>query len=69
MKVNLTISGLQCANCAARLQKALSATQGVICANVDFSSKQAAVEFNEEVVSLGALGLVVSNCGFTVANP
>ena len=61
----LPIAGMNCAACAARLQKVLRATPLVNHAEVNFASAQAEVEASQEL-GLPALLAVVERCGFSV---
>ena len=61
----LSIAGMYCAACAARLQKVLRATPLVNHAEVNFASAQAEVEASQEL-GLPALLAVVERCGFSV---
>jgi Cu+-exporting ATPase len=61
----LSIAGMNCAACAARLQKVLRATPLVNHAEVNFASAQAEVEASQEL-GLPALLAVVERCGFSV---
>lgn len=44
-KARLTISDMSCVNCAARIEKLLTKSQGVISAQVNFASEEADIEF------------------------
>ena len=61
----LPIVGMNCAACAARLQKVLRATPLVNHAEVNFASALAEVEASQDL-SLSALLAVVERCGFSV---
>jgi len=47
VKALIHISGMSCASCVARVEKALSSVPGVISANVNLSSEKATVEYVE----------------------
>ena len=46
-KINLQISGMHCASCSGLISKTLLALDGVKSANVNLSSNQASLEFDE----------------------
>jgi Cu+-exporting ATPase len=62
-KVNLTISGMHCANCALTIENALNAIEGVE-ANVNFASEKALVSFPRSAVSVSRLVEAVKNAGY-----
>jgi len=68
MKVELIIEGMHCEKCAARLQKALSNSDGVRSAEVSFADSKAVVDFDERLLTADALKTVVGDCGFSVVN-
>lgn len=49
MKKVLTVEGMSCAHCQARVEKALSAVKGVESAKVDLKKKTATVALSETV--------------------
>ncbi len=49
-KVSLPVSGMTCAACARRVEKALSGTAGVRAANVNFATEKATVEYDPDSV-------------------
>lgn len=62
--VAITVSGMHCANCANRLQKALSLKSGVISAQVNFGTSTAIVIFNPSQVSYAVLKKIIQDEGF-----
>lgn len=68
MRTELNIEGMHCEKCAARLQKALAARNGVADAQVDFSTKCATLVFDDAVITLDELKSAVADCGFSVVN-
>ncbi len=64
--VSLPVSGMSCAACARRVEKALSGTAGVSAANVNFATEKAAVEYDPASGSLGALVGAVEGAGYGV---
>ena len=63
------ISGMHCASCAARNERTLGKLAGVIDASVNFATHSARVQFDESVVSLGALYDAVVENGYQVLTP
>ena len=61
--VNLSISGMHCANCALNIEKALNAIEGVE-ANVNFASEKALVSFPRSAVSVSRLVEAVRHAGY-----
>ncbi len=68
MNVRLNIDGMHCVKCAARLQKALAETEGVISAEVSKDTDSANVEFDDKQLSLEGIKSVVDDCGFSVVD-
>ncbi|MCI0497395.1 MAG: heavy metal translocating P-type ATPase [Thermoplasmata archaeon] len=60
----LGVGGMHCASCAARVEGALLALEGVAGARVDVASGTATVEFDGSVVSVADLGRAISAAGF-----
>lgn len=67
IKCNFPITGMSCAACAARVEKALKTYNGVKNASVNFASSQATVEFNEEKCSAEDLRDAVRAAGYDLA--
>lgn len=45
------ITGMTCANCSARVEKELKATEGVLEANVNLATEKATVQFDETLTA------------------
>ena len=55
-KVDLPVTGMTCANCAANIERVLAKkVPGVVAATVNFASERAAVEFIPGAVDIGDL--------------
>ena len=67
-RVELAISGMTCASCAARIEKRLNKLEGVQ-ASVNFASEQAAVAFDPATVDVAALIGAVEAAGYGAALP
>lgn len=62
----LPISGMNCANCAANIQKTLDALNGVTKANVNFATEQADVSFDSDKINLDTIVKKIHDLGFKV---
>jgi Cu+-exporting ATPase len=65
-KVSLPVSGMTCAACARRVEKALSGTAGVRTANVNFATEKATVEYDPASVGTEELVVAVEGAGYGV---
>jgi len=63
-KINLPVSGLHCANCALRIEKALGGTPGVKQASVNLASNTALVVFDRQQVSESDLVKKIDGLGY-----
>ena len=68
-KTSLPISGMHCANCVARVEKALGEVSGVEKANVNFANEKAFVEYDPEATSVEVLGKAIIDVGYGVILP
>ena len=59
------VTGLNCASCVARLEKALLATPGVSTAIVNLAANSAFVRYNPEQLDSGAIFRIVIDTGYT----
>ncbi len=66
--VDLAISGMTCASCAARIEKRLNKLEGVA-ATVNFASEHAAVSFNPAVISIEDVIGAVEGIGYGAMLP
>lgn len=66
-KAELSISGMHCASCAVLLNRALSKTDGVKSANVNYAAGKALVEFDGGKTSANALVEVVKSRGYSAS--
>ncbi|GBG57636.1 copper-translocating P-type ATPase [Sporomusaceae bacterium FL31] len=67
-KVELKISGMSCAACAARVEKALRGMPNVYQASVNFAAEKASVEYNAHEVTINQLQERVAKIGFEAHN-
>jgi len=63
-KIDISISGMHCASCAALITRALEKTKGVATANVNYASGRAHVEFDKKVVSEKDLSKAIEAQGY-----
>src|SRR5260370_33386862 len=63
------IAGMHCASCAVRNERTLKKLKGVFDATVNLATHSARVEFDDSVVSVGALHDVVVETGYQVLKP
>lgn len=66
MKKIISVEGMCCEHCASRVEKALSAVEGVVSADVKLKKKTAVVRSREEL-SDEELTKVITEAGYTVA--
>jgi Cu+-exporting ATPase len=60
----LNISGMTCASCVARVEKALNEVKGVSSASVNFASEKANIHFNDQPPTTETLIKAVENAGY-----
>jgi Cu+-exporting ATPase len=66
-RVDLPITGMTCAACAARIERKLSKTQGVRSASVNFATARATVKYDPGVTDVNHLIEAVKQTGYGVA--
>ncbi len=62
----ISISGMHCASCAQTIEKALSKTEGVVKASVNFASEKASIEFDKLKIDEAHLREAVKKTGYKV---
>lgn len=67
-EIELTIGGMTCASCAARVEKKLNRMDGVE-ATVNYATEKAKVSFSAAEVSVSDLVATVESAGYTAARP
>ena len=65
-EITLTLGGLYCAACVARVERALTAAPGVEQALVNLATRQAKVRYNPQATNLETLSAVVREAGYEV---
>jgi Cu+-exporting ATPase len=66
-RLELPVTGMDCAACAANIEKALKATEGVASASVNFATARATVLFSPKIVRTQDLVRAVKDSGYGVA--
>ncbi|MBF0111607.1 MAG: copper-translocating P-type ATPase [Desulfamplus sp.] len=65
-RVTLPITGMNCVNCAANIQKNVGSLKGVTNAQVNFAVEQATISFNPNQIALEAIVQKIQELGFKV---
>ncbi len=65
-KETIKISGMTCAACAQRVQKAVGKMDGVINASVNFATEKLSVEFDEAAANIPAITNTIEQAGYGV---
>ncbi len=62
----LSIRGMHCAACVAKVEKSLNQSDGVFSASVNLATQRAIVKFDSEITNFGLLKTIVEKSGFSV---
>jgi cation-transporting ATPase V len=65
--VEFTVRGMACGACAARIDKALRAGDGVVDAGVNFATARARVAYDPDRTDIGALSVLFDSLGYEAA--
>lgn len=65
-KIDISISGMSCANCAMKIEKTLSEIEGVVEATVNFASAHASVSFDPAQVNPAEFNKKINELGYKV---
>ncbi len=65
-ETSLSVTGMTCANCSARIERALGRVGGVLSANVNLATERASVRYLPASVSAESLGQAVRDAGYGV---
>jgi len=65
-KIEISISGMSCASCVAKIERGLSALDGVVRAGVNLATSRATVEYIPGVVTPDDLKMAVHDAGYRV---
>jgi len=63
-KTDISIGGMHCASCVAVLTRALTKTEGVITANVNYGTENATVEYDSQQINVDQLAEVIRKKGY-----
>lgn len=66
MKATIAISGMHCAACSQRIEKAIKKVSGVSSVNVNLATDKASVEFDEKIVGLEKIEKTIEDTGYKV---
>jgi len=62
--VELSVTGMHCASCAALIEEVLAEQPGLQAAQVDLDAARAQVTFDDTVTDLGAVQAVIAELGY-----
>src|SRR3989338_4649494 len=65
-KIELSISGMDCASCALTIEKAIRKVKGIENVSVNFASEKASVEYLEEKTHLDEIKKAIEDAGYKV---
>jgi Cu+-exporting ATPase len=65
-EIFLSIGGMGCAACCARIEKALLQLNGIKSASVDLASEKAAVVYDPEILQLSSIKEAITDEGYEV---
>jgi Cu+-exporting ATPase len=68
-QIEFPVTGMTCASCVKRVERALSKAEGVISANVNLATEHASVQFAPGVTDFAALQSAVEAAGYGVIAP
>src|SRR5947207_13754124 len=68
-RVDLPVGGMNCASCAARIEKTLNGLPGVDSASVNFATSTATVQYDPARVGVPELCAAVQDAGYTATPP
>jgi Cu+-exporting ATPase len=63
-RIILGITGMHCAACAARIERALRETEGVVGAEVNLAAERAGVAFDDSLLNAATIASVVESTGY-----
>lgn len=65
-KITLQIGGMNCAACAARIEKVLTQYKGIYKANVNLAIEKATIEYNPQLVAVQDITKKIKDTGYSV---
>jgi len=66
-EIDLPITGMTCANCAATIDRVLRRKDGVQYVNVNYANENASIRFNPSLISENEITTAIKNAGYGVA--
>lgn len=69
LRVDLPVTGMTCAACAALIERRLSKSPGVAAASVNFATARATVEYDLRRTGVGALPKRIEDLGYRASGP
>ena len=63
-KVDIPVTGMSCASCVARVEKALAKQEGVSQASVNFAAEKASIAYDPEETDTGSLIGAIEDAGY-----
>ena len=63
--VTLNVTGMTCASCVAKIEKALASVVGVSSASVNFATEKATVEYDPSQASRADIEQAIEDVGYT----
>jgi len=66
-RIDLPVTGMSCASCAAHIQEALSALNGVSSADVNYAAEKATVHYDRSIVPISGLIKAIEDSGYGVS--
>ena len=67
VRIDIPLTGMNCAGCAGNIEKALRATSGVRTVSVNFATSRATVVYSQDIIGLGDLVRTIRESGYGVA--
>jgi Cu+-exporting ATPase len=64
--ITLSVKGMSCASCSARIEKKVGELKGVISAHVNFAAEVASIEFDPQKISPDQFPMAIEKLGFEV---
>jgi len=68
-RCELPLTGMHCASCAGRIEKALAGAPGILAATVNFATSRATVQYDPQLTGVEALSQLVRELGYQVLAP
>ena len=69
LATTISVGGMTCAACVARVEKTLRSIEGVSAVSVNYGTEQAEVEYDTKAVNFGHLQSAIIDAGYTAHRP